>query len=269
MTNKKQDPSSDPFILVEQYFSQLLGESGCPWMKSQTHKSLIKYLLEETAETCETLQSQPLNKRALKEELGDLLLQIYFHAHLTQINGTGFQVSDIAQSLAEKLKHRNPHILGPAPQQLTKSEVEEQWLRMKILEGKPQPVGFPLKPSISALSQAQSIGDLAAQVHFDWDSQEAVHEKVVEELNETLEAIDSQNQTHIEEEIGDLLFAIVQWSRHLKIDAQDSLAKSNQKFVTRYNEMLNLANMKFEDFAKLSAEEKESWWQKAKSSLKK
>lgn len=272
MTNKKQDLPKNPWNALEQILDQLLGQNGCPWMKSQTHQSLVRFLIEEASETKECLERQPINYLNLKEELGDLLLQIYFHSHLSQDSGLteSFTTEDVARHLKEKLLRRNPHVFSEQPHSLSLEQVECQWKAIKLNEKKSQKAEaqikpeFFVKPQLSALVESNEIGRLARTAQFDWTCPEDVLKKVHEEIAEVEEAIERQNKTHLEEEIGDLLFATSQWARHLGIDPEKALHLSNQKFKIRFNKMLELSGLNIETFSTLSLEQKEQLWQKVK-----
>jgi len=221
----------DPFWRVVKIMEILRGEGGCPWDREQTRESLKPYLIEEAYEVLEAIDEQDPEK--LKEELGDLLLQVVFHAQIAKEKGE-FDISQVLQTLAEKLIRRHPHVFGEAKVE-NAQEVLENWEAIKereeghsfTLEGVPS--------SLPALLQARRIQDKASRVGFDWSQIESVWEKVAEEWGELKDACAKGDRDAMRRELGDLLFGIVNLSRFLGIDAEDALRQCNKRFINRFS----------------------------------
>ena len=211
---------------------RLRGPGGCPWDAEQTHKSLTRYLLEETYEVIEAIETQ--SPQHLKEELGDLLLQPIFHAAIAEEAGT-FTMNDVIQTLCEKLIRRHPHVFGDM--QIADSAAQiENWEQIKKSEKgderKSALSGVP--PELPALLKAQKITEKAARVGFDWEHIDQVMAKVMEELHEFEEAMLAADNEHMEAELGDLLFAIVNLGRFLSINPEEALRKTITRFQQRF-----------------------------------
>lgn len=212
--------------------NRLRQPDGCPWDQEQTHRSLRQYLLEETYEVLETLDNEDFPE--LKEELGDLLLQVVFHAQLAKEEGV-FTIEDVIEGINEKLIRRHPNVFGDAVIN-TAEEQTRNWELLKKKEGRSSAIqGVPKE--LSALMRAWRIQQKAAQVGFDWDDIADVWAKVEEELSELKEAARSGNPDEIEDELGDVLFALVNLSRFLKLNPEDALRRTIQKFRTRFQEV--------------------------------
>ena len=237
---------------------------GCPWDIKQTSTSLLPYLIEEAYEVVDAIKNKDTND--IKEELGDLLLQILLHATIQEENNA-FNLQDVIDILCEKLIRRHPHVFK-TKKKLTNKELKEQWERIKIKEGKIKDEDNPfykINKSQPALLQALDISLVSKDLKFDWDDYKGPLDKVKEELNEVIEEKekDNSNQLNIEEEIGDLLFSIVNLSRHLKINPEIALLNANNKFIKRFNLMLQQYDNK-EEFIKTKLKSKEKSWQKIK-----
>tara|TARA_Y100001960_G_C14579325_1_gene779902 strand:- start:53 stop:808 length:756 start_codon:yes stop_codon:yes gene_type:complete len=234
----------------------LRAPNGCDWDREQTHKSLIPYLLEETYEVIEAINEN--NYESLKEELGDLLLHIIFQAELANEKNK-FNIEDSIININKKLVDRHPHVFNDNKDELyTKGNWEltkqKEKKRTSVLEGVPK--------SLPKLLKARRIQEKAAVVGFDWDDLNQVIAKVEEELIELKEAIKINKGK--EEELGDLLFAIVNLSRHLDIDPENSLHKAINKFSIRFNKIekkLSIKNIKMES---LTLEELDKFWNQVK-----
>jgi tetrapyrrole methylase family protein/MazG family protein len=211
---------------------RLRGPGGCPWDAEQTHESLTRYLLEETYEVIEAIDARSPDH--LKEELGDLLLQPVFHAAIAEEAGS-FTIDDIIQTLCEKLVRRHPHVFGDL--QIADSAAQiENWEQIKKtekgIERSSALSGVP--PHLPALLKAHKITEKAARVGFDWEHVDQVMAKVLEELHEFEEAMCSGDNEHMEAELGDLLFAIVNLGRFLSINPEEALRKTITRFQTRF-----------------------------------
>ena len=220
---------NDLYRLIE-VMKRLRGENGCPWDREQTHESLKPYLLEETYEVLNALDSG--QDEHFKEELGDLLLQIVFHAQLAAEEGR-FTIDDVARSIVEKLVRRHPHVFGDVKVG-NAQEVLQNWEKIKKGEGKKSILdGVP--EHLPALLKARRVQEKVKRVGFDWDSVDGAFEKLVEEMRELKEAVSRGKPESAEEEFGDILFSIVNISRFLGIDAEDSLRKTINKFMKRFH----------------------------------
>ncbi len=263
--------------------AKLRSPVGCPWDIEQTHESLIPYLIEEAYELAEVLQENPRQDWKISDELGDCLYQVVIHAQIASETGR-FDMSDVIQKISQKIQRRHPHVfggLGP----WTKEKVLSEWGRIKQEEKKTQPVDLHPKQKDpffkrelywTALEDANEIGVKAEQYKFDWNRWQDVFEKVQEELLEVQEACEEteQDNQHLSEEIGDLLFAISQLARVKKINPEQALKSANQKFRKRFQAMIQKLKERaptktdqelLETFKSLSQEEKESLWVSIKS----
>lgn len=250
-------PSS--FQQLVDIMAKLRSKEGCPWDKEQTHESLKPYLLEETYEVLESLDNE--DNDGLEEELGDLLLQIVFHAQIAQEQGR-FNILDVIDGINAKLVRRHPHVFG----QMEINSSEEQrihWEKLKKKEGKESVLeGVP--KAMPALLRARRIQQKATTVGFDWDNIDQVWEKVEEETKELDEAIAYSSPTHIKEEFGDLLFALVNLSRFLKIDPEDALRQAVIKFETRFRRVEKTFESLKKDIREASLEEMDAVWNRIK-----
>jgi len=219
---------NDLYRLVE-VMKRLRSEHGCPWDREQTHATLKPYLLEEAYEVLNAIDSK--NDTHLMEELGDLLLQIVFHAQLAAEEGR-FTIDDVARSIVNKLVRRHPHVFSDVKVK-NAQEVLKNWEQIKKDEGKKSVLdGIP--EHLPALLKARRVQEKAKRVGFDWDSVDGVVEKLVEEIKELIEAVAKDKVKDAEEEFGDILFSLVNISRFLGIDAEDSLRKTINKFMKRF-----------------------------------
>ena len=243
--------------------ARLRGPGGCPWDAEQTHESLKRNLLEECYETLEAIDAgQPAE---LAEELGDILVQIAFHADIAQAAGH-FDIADVLTAINRKLIRRHPHVFGDANASDAR-QVERNWEQLKAEErrqaGKPEPSAMDSVPAaLPALSAAQLIQDRAARFGFDWDDAGGVLDKLVEEIAEFRAAATDDERL---DEFGDVLFALVNVARWSGIQAEDALRQANAKFRTRYRTMEKLASQRGQDFTALPLDDKEALWQEAKS----
>jgi tetrapyrrole methylase family protein/MazG family protein len=204
----------------------------CPWDKKQTFDSLIKYLKEETYELIEAIIKK--DYKNIKEELGDLLLQVVFYSQIAKECGL-FDINEVIDFLCKKLIRRHPHVFNNMNLK-NEEEVLKNWEKIKTMEKKEKvrSVLDNIPKTLDPLQEAYELQTQAAKYKFDWPNKDLIIEKVKEELNELLEAIKKSDKEKIEEEIGDLLFVIVNLSRYLKIDPSLALKKSNLKFKRRF-----------------------------------
>ena len=230
---------------------KLRAPDGCEWDREQTHESLIPYLLEETHEVIESIENKDF--KSLKEELGDLMLHVIFQADLADENNT-FSVEEILDGINKKLINRHPYIFLDSSDNTSKqgsweATKKKEKNRDSVLEGVPK--------SLPALLQSRRIQEKAADVGFDWEKNSQVIAKVDEEITELKDAI--KINKGINEEFGDVLFSLVNLSRHLDIDPESSLKKSTIKFISRFKEI-----EKKVDIEKLSLEELDKIWNENK-----
>ncbi len=243
----------------------LRGENGCPWDKEQDHKSIKYNLIEEAYETLEGIESG--NRDILVEELGDLLLQVVFHAQIGQDNDE-FSIDDVTDGICRKLILRHPHIFSDAEAD-TSDEVLDNWFKIKKEEK-----GFETYTDVlngvsnyfPALIRSQKVQKSAAKVGFDWDKPEEALLKIREETDEVQQALELGDKEKIEEEIGDLLFAAVNTARLAKVDSELTLNSATDKFIKRFSYMEQHAQKEFsKNFDQLSLEEMNILWEKAKN----
>ena len=247
--------------LVE-IMEKLRSPEGCPWDRKQTHESLLPYLLEETYEVIDAVKKG--NDEELKEELGDLLLQVVFHSQIAKERGA-FDIEDVVDSIAKKLIHRHPHVFGGREDIKTAEDVNREWEKLKEKEGKKKGSlldGIP--ESMPALERAYKLQKRAAKVGFDWESFEGIKEKLVEELSEIEEELKRGNGEKIEEEVGDLLFMAVNLARFLGVHPEIALRRANEKFEKRFRYIEKRAKEMGKNLEKMSLEEMEALWQEAK-----
>ena len=249
--------------------ARLRGPGGCPWDAEQTHESLKRNLLEECYETLEAIDAgEPMG---LAEELGDILVQVAFHADIARQAGE-FDIADVLAAINRKLIRRHPHVFADASAsgihgELGARQVERNWEQLKAEErreaGKPEPSAMDGVPAaLPALTAAQLMQDRAARFGFDWDDADGVLDKLVEEIAEFRAAGTPEERL---DEFGDVLFALVNLARWSGIHAEDALRQANGKFRSRYQAMERLASKREQDFAALPLDDKEALWQEAKA----
>ena len=263
MNSRDEIPESElgRFQTLVDIVARLRAPGGCPWDREQTHLSLKRNLLEECYEVLEAIdRGEP---KLLAEELGDLLVQIAFHADIAREEGE-FELADVLASVNRKLVRRHPHVFGDS-QVADAREVERNWEQIKQAEReqageRKSPVeGIP--KDLPALTYAQLMQDRVSRVGFEWDDISGVLDKVLEEVEELRQAVTEEEKTH---EVGDLIMMLVNLSRWLGIHAEDALRQANQRFQQRYLMMEELARQRGQDFDQLPLDEKEELWQEAK-----
>ena len=263
MNSRDEIPESElgRFQTLVDIVARLRAPGGCPWDREQTHLSLKRNLLEECYEVLEAIdRGEP---KLLAEELGDLLVQIAFHADIAREEGE-FELADVLASVNRKLVRRHPHVFGDA-QVADAREVERNWEQIKQAEReqageRKSPVeGIP--KDLPALTYAQLMQDRVSRVGFEWDDISGVLDKVLEEVEELRQAVTEEEKTH---EVGDLIMMLVNLSRWQGIHAEDALRQANQRFQQRYLMMEELARRRGQDFDQLPLDQKEELWQEAK-----
>ncbi|HYX73490.1 MAG TPA: nucleoside triphosphate pyrophosphohydrolase [Steroidobacteraceae bacterium] len=250
-------------------------ERGCPWDRAQSFSTIAPYTIEEAYEVADAIEHG--DREHLREELGDLLFQVVFHSRMAQ-ERDWFDFGAVADGIREKLVRRHPHLFAGAalaPEDLVRvweeQKAQERAAAMRPATGASAVLaGVPR--ALPALTRAAKLGRRAARVGFDWPDAQAVRSKVLEEVREIDEALESgvgdgQNATAVQAlagELGDLLFAIVNWSRHLHIDAETALRNANEKFERRFACMESLAQQRGLELAQLSPGEWDALWNEAK-----
>ncbi|TDA63459.1 MAG: nucleoside triphosphate pyrophosphohydrolase [Clostridia bacterium] len=237
----------------------LRGPGGCPWDREQTHASLRRYLIEETYEVIEAIDAGEPHK--LKEELGDLLLQIVFHAQLAQEEGT-FTLEEVIHGIIAKMQHRHPHVFGDLSLN-TSQEVLARWDDFKKAENGDRAL-MDLPPGLPALLKAQKVQEKAARVGFDWPDAAGPWKKVREEARELQAAVAGGRSEDVQDELGDYLFAVVNVGRHLGVDVEATLSLAVDKFRRRFAFIEEQAARNGKALGELSLEEMDAWWEQAK-----
>ncbi|MEO7801354.1 MAG: nucleoside triphosphate pyrophosphohydrolase [Ginsengibacter sp.] len=259
------DNISENFLRLVSIMNTLRNE--CPWDKKQTFETLRQLTIEEVYELTDAITSK--NYTDLKEELGDVLLHIIFYSKIAE-EERHFTLAEVIDTICEKLIKRHPHIYGDTENNGTlvsvknDEDVKRNWEQIKLNEGK-QSVLSGVPKSLPALIKAMRIQEKAKQVGFEWENKEQVWEKIIEEQQELKEAVQSGNQQHIEEEMGDLLFSIINYSRFLKVDAEQALSVTNNKFVYRFTEMEKIAKEKNLLLSEMSLTEMDDLWNAVKT----
>jgi len=242
---------------------RLRAPGGCPWDAEQTHESIVPNLIEETYETVDTIQRG--DHEHLKEELGDLLLQVVFHSEIAEEAGH-FDLNDVARGISEKLVRRHPHVFAESAADTTDA-VLQQWDAIKRTEKGDQmkPYLHGVGKGLPALIRATKLQKKAAKVGFDWPDEAGVLAKIREELQELQAALDEENPIAVEEELGDLMFSVVNLVRFRKIDAEVLMANANRKFERRFGEMERILAIRALALEVASPCQMEQAWDAAKS----
>ena len=235
--------------------AMLRGPKGCPWDREQTHESLTPSLLEETYEVLDSIRRKHIGE--LKEELGDLLLQIVFHARIAEEQGD-FSMTDVLNGINEKLIRRHPHVFGDEVIRTSEEQIVH-WEKLKKKEGKQSALdGVP--KTAPALLRACRIQQKAAAVGFDWETMEQVREKVKEEIGELDEAIGTGHPDKIREEFGDLLFSLVNLARFIKVHPEEALNEAIEKFVNRFQRVEKVFREKGKAMERSTLKEMDDVW---------
>ena len=232
---------------------------NCPWDKEQTMLSLRNLTIEETYELADAILQNDLV--GVKEELGDLLLHMVFYARIGD-EQNAFDIADVLNQVCDKLIHRHPHIYGNVTVKDTE-DVKRNWEQLKLSEGKKSVLaGVPI--SLPALIKAQRIQEKAAKVGFEWNEVGEVWAKVQEESDELQREVGGPDQAAIEEEFGDLLFALVNYGRFINVDPETALEKCNKKFQSRFNYIEDKAKALGVSLESMTLDEMDGYWEEAK-----
>lgn len=262
MIDFKQKENYDIYDLIR-IMEYLRSEDGCPWDREQSHESIRSNVIEEAYEVADAIDSG--SQEMLVEELGDLLLQVVFHARMDEEAG-GFNFDDVCDGICKKLVYRHPHVFGDVNAD-TSDEVLKNWDALKKTEKKQEsftdtlnsvPKAFP------ALMRSQKVQKRAARAGFDFDNKSDVYDKVAEEMVELSDADTLADNKKVFEEYGDLLFSVVNLARFLNIDAEEALAASTDKFIARFEKVEKLANERNIDMPNTPITELDKLWDEAK-----
>lgn len=255
--NADHDSISKLLQIMEQLRDK---ENGCPWDVEQTFETIAPYTIEEAYEVVDRIEHNDFD--GLKNELGDLLLQVVFHSQMAKELGL-FSFDDVVAAISDKMIDRHPHVFATEE----RTSIEEQtlaWEDMKAQERKNNEGATSALDGVAialpSLLRAQKIQNRAARVGFDWPDTAPIFEKVEEETSELKQAIENKDEDNITEEIGDLLFVCVNLARKLGRDAEGTLKMANKKFETRFRQMENRASARGQEFSALSLDEQEALW---------
>ena len=244
------------FIRLVEIMDKLREE--CPWDKKQTISSLRYLTIEEVYELSDAILDEDFEE--IKKELGDLLLHIVFYSRIASEKNK-FDISDVLNTISDKLIHRHPHIYGNVKVKDEK-DVKENWEKLKLKEGKNSVLeGVP--KSLPAVVKAYRIQEKVRGIGFDWQNKEQVWDKVLEEIQE-LKDEEINKSDRIEDEFGDLLFALINYSRFININPEDALEKTNKRFIKRFQILESMVKNQEKEFSDLSFEEMNLFWEKAK-----
>ena len=240
-------------------------EKGCPWDKEQTFESIAHCAIEEAYEVVEAIENK--DYEAFKNELGDLLFQVAFHSNIAEEMNL-FTFDDVVDSITTKLINRHPHVFSDLSIEDSKAQTDH-WEKIKIEERKQKHGMNSILDDIGtnqpALNIAYKIGKRARSVGFDWNNVGGVIDKIEEEIEELKVAINSGNQSNIEEEAGDLLFSVVSLSRHTSIDPESALRKANKKFDQRFRSMERALKESNREFSHMTERELDKLWENVKA----
>lgn len=241
---------------------RLRAPGGCPWDAEQTHESLVSNLIEEAYETIDTIRRG--DREHLKEELGDLLLQVVFHAELAAEDGA-YDIDDVARGIADKLVRRHPHVFAVSDASTTDA-VLQQWDEIKRAEkgDEEKPYLHGVGKGLPSMLKAAKLQKKASKVGFDWPDETGVLDKIREEVDELAAEMESGDTAAFAEELGDLLFSVVNLARFRKIDPEVLLAAANEKFESRFAKMEQALKLAGSGLEQASLDEMEEAWQAAK-----
>lgn len=231
----------------------------CPWDQKQTNESLRHLTIEETYELADAISENDSN--GIKEELGDLLLHIVFYAKIGSEKNE-FSLKDVVNGVCEKLIVRHPHIYGDVKVE-SEDDVKQNWEKIKLAEGKKSVLGGVPK-TLPSMVKAIRLQEKSQQVGFEWENTDQVWGKVEEELLELKQAVEEKNTDHIEDELGDVFFSLVNLARFLKVDAENALERTNKKFIHRFTRMEEEANKQNKLLHDMTLEEMDALWNSIK-----
>ncbi len=237
-------------------------QNGCPWDVEQNFASIVPHTLEEAYEVADAIERNDM--KALKEELGDLLLQVVFHAQMAK-EAELFNFEDVAQEISDKLVRRHPHVFGDTKIETTEQQLHAwESIKAQEKENPQQSVLDDVPLALPALARAVKLQKRAARVGFDWPNIQPVFEKLREEIGELEAEIKSDSKERLEEELGDLLFVCCNLARHLKVDSETALRRANQKFTHRFQYVETRLKKSGKELQNASLEEMDALWNEAK-----
>ncbi|HSB79266.1 MAG TPA: nucleoside triphosphate pyrophosphohydrolase [Candidatus Methylomirabilis sp.] len=259
------ESASQLFTELVEIMARLRGENGCPWDREQTSESIKPYLVEETYEVLEAIDEQDPAK--LREELGDLMLQIVFHAQMAEEAGT-FSIADVLAGINDKLRRRHPHVFGDVKaetaqevlfnwEQIKKAERQKAQGKASLLDGVPR--------ELPALLRAHRLQEKASRVGFDWKVAHEVLVKVEEEFAELRAAMEGQAVEQVEAELGDLLFSLVNLSRFLAVNPEEALRKTIARFIARFRYIEEELSRRGRSLRQATLQELDALWSEAKT----
>ncbi len=249
--------SGEAFLRLVRIMDEL--REKCPWDRKQTIQSLRQMTIEETYELADAITEE--DWAGIREELGDMLLHIVFYAKIGS-EQKQFELEDVIRGICDKLVARHPHIYGDVKAE-DADQVKKNWEKIKLQEGKKSVIsGVPV--SLPALVKAMRLQEKAKQVGFEWDHRDQVWEKVQEEMDELKTAVGADNQGQMEEELGDLIFSLVNYARFLQVDAENALERTNKKFIHRFTQMEQQALQNGKDLRQMTLQEMDAIWNQIK-----
>ncbi len=256
-----EERAAEAFADLTGIVARLRAPNGCPWDREQTHESLKPFIIEESYEVINAIDGgKPAD---LKEELGDLLLQIMLQAEISR-EESEFDVADVVTGLSKKLVNRHPHVFGNTRVDGA-DEVLVNWEKIKKEEKEGRGLFDGLPPHLPGLLKAARMGEKAGRVGFDWPEPASVREKVREELEELDEAVASGDRAAVEHELGDLLFSLAQWGRHLGQFPEEAIRACCTRFANRFESVAGLVRDSGREIADCTLQELEDAWQEVKS----
>lgn len=255
-----KDKAAKNFLELLDIVERLRGPDGCPWDKEQTHESLLPYFIEEAYEVLESVDEKDWIN--LQEELGDVLLHIALQTQIAKEGGK-FNIIDSLKTVNEKLIRRHPHVFGDKKAKGS-SDAKQNWERMKHVEKKRESRLDGVPNALPALTRSHRLQQKASYAGFDWSQIDEVWKKLDEEIIELKNAHDQGNIEEIKEEIGDVLFSVVNLARHLDIPAEDMLRKANRKFVRRFTKVEEELEAKGKKLEDSTLEEMDEVWERVK-----
>ena len=241
-------------------------KTGCPWDLEQDFSTIAPYTVEEAYEVADAIERGDFDD--LRSELGDLLFQVVFYAQMASEKGV-FDFDDVADGITEKMVRRHPHVFGSDEERAT-GKVDGSWEEIKEQERSADPDDSALAGvarALPALKRAQKLGKRAGRVGFDWPDRTGVNQKIHEELGELEDAVGTRDASHMEDELGDVLFAVVNLARHLDIDPEKALTVANHKFESRFRAMEADIEAEGLQISKMSLEALDQRWRKAKKDI--
>jgi len=231
----------------------------CPWDKKQTISSLRHLTIEETYELVDAITDNNLEE--LKGEIGDLMLHMVFYSKIASETGD-FDITDVLNAICDKLVHRHPHIYGDV-EVSSEEEVKANWEKLKLKEGKKSVLeGVP--NSLPALVKASRIQDKVKGIGFEWDNKDQVWDKVEEEIKEFHDEVRAGNKEKMEEEFGDVLFSMINYARWVGVNPEDALAKTNKKFIRRFQWMEEETGNDGKSISEMKLDEMDTYWERSK-----